>query len=284
MASPLELAQIVALLRGTERPWSHYSETIEEHGSALPALEEEHGLLAGELADAELQTVTSWAAAGTVPVTVLDPGYPENLRRVHDRPPLIFIAGDYRPPHSRSVAVVGSRDATTEGLEAARALSAHLSATGFTVVSGLARGIDAAAHGEALNAGAPTVAVIGTGIARVYPAEHGPLQAEVARAGAVLSQFWPQEPPSRTSFPLRNAVMSGVSLGTAIVEASHTSGARIQARRALLHGRPVFVRRRLLDQEWARQLAARPGAYVYEDPAEVTVAIDRLTSEGPLIG
>ena len=179
MASPLELAQIVALLRASERPWSHYSETIEEHGSALPALEE-RGLLAAGLAEAELRTVASWADGGTPPVTVLDPGYPENLRAVHDRPPLMFIAGDYASVHSRSVAVVGSREATREGVEAARALSAHLSATGFTVVSGLARGIDAAAHGEALRAGAPTVAVIGTGIARVYPAEHAQLQAEVA--------------------------------------------------------------------------------------------------------
>ena len=284
MTAPLELARIVALLRATKRPWSHYSDAIEEHGSALAMLEEEHGLLAGELADAELATVERWARAGTLPLTVLDPGYPENLRAVHDRPPVVFIAGQYTAAHTRAVAVIGSRDASPEGVAAARALSAHLGATGFTVVSGLARGIDAAAHRQALAAGRPTVAVIGTGIEHVYPPEHGELQREIVRAGAVLSQFWPDAPPTRTSFPLRNAVMSGLSLGTAIVEASHTSGARIQARRALLHGRPVFIRRRLLEQPWARELGARPGAYVYDDPADVTSVVDRLTAPDALTG
>ena len=282
MATQLEIAQLVALLRATDRPWSHYSEAIEQDGSALPSLEAEHGLLAGELADAERATVEAWDQAGTLPLTVLDPDYPDNLRAVHDRPPLIFVAGAYEPGDGRSVAVVGSRDASAAGIDAARTLSAHLIESGFTVVSGLARGIDAAAHSQALTQAGRTVAVVGTGIGQVYPPEHSELQRAITDAGAVISQFWPDAPPSRGGFPMRNAVMSGLSLGTAIVEASETSGTRIQARRALLHGRPVFIRRPLLEQPWARALAERPGTYVYEDPDEITGTIERLTSTGPL--
>jgi DNA processing protein len=282
MATQLEIAQLVALLRATDRPWSHYSEAIERDGSAMPSLETEHGLLAAELAEAERATVEAWQGAGTLPLTVLDAEYPDNLRAVHDRPPLIFVAGIYEPEDGLSVAVVGSRDASPDGVEAARALSAHLTDAGYTVVSGLARGIDAAAHAEALRRQGRTVAVIGTGIGRVYPPEHADLQREIAENGAVVSQFWPDAPPSRGGFPMRNAVMSGMSLGTAIVEASESSGTRIQARRALLHGRPVVIRRQLLTQSWARALAERPGTYVYEAPADVTDAIARLTSSDPL--
>ena len=213
-----------------------------------------------------------------MPVTVLDPEYPDNLRAVHDRPPLIFVAGGYEARDGRSVAVVGSREASAEGLGEARALSAHLTRAGYTVISGLARGIDAAAHRQALELSGRTIAVIGTGIARAYPLEHAELQTAIAHAGAVISQFWPDAAASRASFPMRNAVMSGLALGTAIVEATETSGTRIQARRALLHGRPVFIRRPLLVQTWARELATRPGTYPYEDPAEITDALDRLTS------
>jgi DNA processing protein len=283
MGSTLETARLIALLRATKRPWSHYSEAIEEQGSALAPLEEEQGLLAGELAEAELSILERWAQRGYSALTVLDPGYPDNLRAVHDRPPLIFIAGTYQQPRDwRSIAVVGSRDATPEGLDAARALASHLSRSSYTVVSGLARGIDAAAHRETLSRGGRTVAVIGTGLDRCYPPEHAALQAEIAGSGAVISQFWPESGPTRASFPMRNAVMSGLSLGTVIVEATRTSGSRIQARRALLHGRPVFVRRQLLSQPWARELAKRPGAHVYETPHEVTDAIERLTSSDPL--
>jgi DNA processing protein len=283
MGSTLETARLIALLRATSRPWSHYSEAIEEHGSALPTLEEAQGLLAGELAEAELPTLESWAQRGYAALTVLDPGYPDNLRAVHDRPPLIFIAGAYQQARDwRSIAVVGSRDATPEGLDAARALARHLTASDYTVVSGLARGIDAAAHREALSGGGRTVAVIGTGLDRCYPPEHAALQDEVAVNGAVISQFWPDSGPSRASFPMRNAVMSGLALGTVLVEATKTSGSRIQARRALLHGRPVFIRQRLLSQPWARELAERPGAHIYETPDEVTDAIERLTSSDPL--
>jgi DNA processing protein len=109
------------------------------------------------------------------------------------------------------------------------------------------------------------------------------LQRRIAQTGAVISQFWPDAPPSKRSFPMRNAVMSGLSLASVVVEASERSGSRMQARLALEHGRPVFLPSRLLDQEWARQLAGRPGANVFQTPEEITAAVERLTSSGALV-
>ena len=284
MSSVQETAAIVALLRAAGRPWHEYSEAIEQQASALAVLEQEHGLLAPELMARELDEATAWHAAGAQPVTVLDDDYPENLRGVHDRPPLVFVAGSYLASDARAVAVIGSRVAGEPGRRAAGVLAEHLVGAGYTVVSGLARGIDHAAHTRALAAGGRTIAVIGTGLRHSYPPEHAELQRRIAAAGAVVSQFWPDSPPTRHSFPLRNAVMSGLSQATVIVEATHTSGARIQARRALAHGRPVFLRRTLLEQAWARELAARPGTYVVTSPGEITEALSRLAATGALTG
>ncbi len=153
----------------------------------------------------------------------------------------------------------------------------------FTVISGLAAGIDTAAHRAALQAGGRTIAVIGTGLGRAYPPQNADLQREIASTGAVVSQFWPDAGPSRQSFPLRNSVMSGLTLATVIVEAAATSGARVQARLALAHGRPVFLADSLLSQVWARELADRPGTHVFCAPTEITDAIDRLTGPGALV-
>jgi DNA processing protein len=157
-------------------------------------------------------------------------------------------------------------------------MAEHLVAGGYTVVSGLARGIDHAAHTTALAAGGRTVAVIGTGIRRCYPPEHADLQRHVAAVGAVVSQFLPDRGPTRDSFPMRNAVMSGLALATVIVEAGRASGARVQARCALAHGRPVFLRRELTAQQWAGELAGRPGVHLISTPRDVTRTVERLTA------
>jgi DNA processing protein len=217
-------------------------------------------------------------------LTVLDDGYPENLRTVHDRPPLVFIAGVLAPRDARSIAVVGARSATADGVNLAAEIAEHLVSSGFTVASGLARGIDTAAHTAALARGGRTVAVIGTGLRRAYPPENAELQRQIAREGAVISQFWPDAPPSRRSFPMRNAVMSGLSLASVVVEASEKSGSRMQARLALEHGRPVFLPRTLVAQAaWAQELAQRPGAHTFARPDEITSAVERLTMT-PLTG
>jgi DNA processing protein len=222
--------------------------------------------------------IARWEADGMRTLTLLDPDYPGNLRAVHDRPPLVFVRGALSAGDTQSVAVIGSRRASRRGLQAAARIAEHLVGSGYAVVSGLAAGIDTAAHRAALACGGRTVAVIGTGLARCYPPQNTPLQQRIARDGAVVSRFWPEDPPTRRSFPLRNAVMSGLSLATVVVEAGMTSGARLQARLALAHGRPVFLLESLLEQRWARELAERPATHVISSPEEIVSGIERLTS------
>jgi DNA processing protein len=288
-----ETAALVALLRSGRRPWQTYAESVEDAGSALAVLEREQTGTGGQgnlfpespepLVQAAGAEIAAWEAAGMRLLTVLDPDYPDNLRAVHDRPPLIFVAGGLQPRDARSIAVVGARRASQEGADRASAIAEHLVEHGYTVVSGLAAGIDTAAHSAALARAGRTVAVIGTGLRRSYPPENAELQQRIAAQFAVVSQFWPDTPPSRRSFPMRNAVMSGMTLATVVVEASQTSGSRMQARLALAHGRPVFLPRSLLSQAWARELSARPGTHVISSPTEITAAVERLTSAGALV-
>ena len=293
MAEP-ETVALVALLRIGRRPWPVYAELLESGDSA-------HDLLAHELTDADhgqstlvptndpeqllnaaAADIAAWEATPIRLVTVLDDGYPANLRAVHDRPPLLFVAGPTGRDDDRALAVVGSRTPSAAGLERAHAVASHLADQGYTVISGLAAGIDTAAHSTALAKNARTIAVLGTGLYHSYPRANAGLQQAISTRGAVVSQFWPDTGPSRTSFPMRNAVMSGLALGTVIVEASHRSGARVQARQALAHGRPVLIAKQLLDQDWARALAARPGTKPFGTPTEITDAIGQLTEPGVL--
>jgi len=285
-----ESAALVALLRNGRRPWQLYANLVEEAGSAIAVLERECGEQASLFGDPMREQIAraaaeieAWSAEGMRLLTVLDPGFPENLRGVHDRPPLVFAAGRLEPGDARSVAVVGARMASARGLGAARSIAEQLVARGFTVVSGLAAGIDTAAHTSALACGGRTVGVIGTGLTRSYPPENAALQRRIAGEGAVISQFWPDAPPSRRSFPMRNAVMSGLTLATVVVEASHTSGSRMQARLALAHGRPVFLVATLLEHDWAREFSRRPGTHVVARAEEITAIVERLTSTGELV-
>jgi DNA processing protein len=292
MPDRTEAAALIALLRGRGRPWAEYAALVEEAGSAVAVLESQHDeqpapLFGAEPPAAQLEDIAAeidaWEAAGMRFCTVLDPGYPDNLRAVHDRPPFVFMTGTLAPGDDRAIAVVGARRASPRGLRLAGEIAEHLTGRGYTVVSGLAAGIDRAAHTATLARGGRTLAVIGTGLRRSYPPEHAELQRRIAAECAVISQFWPDAPPSRRSFPMRNAVMSGVSLATVVVEASMTSGSRIQARLALEHGRPVFLTESLLEHDWAREFATRPGARVISSPEEVTTFIERLTSPGALV-
>ena len=205
--------------------------------------------------------IAAGAEVGARLLTVLDRDYPSNLRAIAKPPPFLFVRGELRGEDARSVAVVGTRRASAEGLDRARWLARALVGERVTVVSGLARGIDTAAHSAALEAGGRTVAVIGTGILRTYPAENRALAERIVERGAIVSQFWPDAAPARYSFPLRNEVMSGISQGTAVIEAGEGSGAKMQAGLALEQGRRVFLASALLAAEpWARDYLARRGA------------------------
>jgi DNA processing protein len=211
-------------------------------------------------------------------VTVLDDDFPPTLRLVPNPPPFLFLRGAMTDADLRSVAVVGTRNASDAGVQRAGRMARELVSKGVTVVSGLARGIDTAAHTAALAAGGRTIAVIGTGINRYYPAENRALTDEIATTGhgAVVSQFWPDSTGATWTFPRRNITMSGIAQGTVVIEASSTSGAKMQARVALEHGKKVFLIKSLTEQqEWARTYVEKRGAIQVED---VTAIADALAA------
>ena len=225
--------------------------------------------------DAELEAATAVAARL---VTVMDEDYPANLRMIPNLPPFLFFIGDIREEDARSVAVVGTRKPSETGVDRAARMSRLLAERGVTVISGLARGIDTAAHRAALAAGARTIAVFGTGITQRYPAENRELAEEIASSGALVSQFWPTRPPGKDTFPRRNVVTSGISQGTVVIEASSTSGAKMQARLAIEHGKKVFLVQSLVtSQPWASDYVQRRGAIEVADVDEV---ITRLAAPG----
>jgi DNA processing protein len=174
-------------------------------------------------------------------LTQEDEAYPPLLREIYDPPIVLYVRGAIEPRDRNSIAVVGSRQTTPYGGEVARRLGYQLAYTGVTVVSGGARGIDTAAHQGALAAGGRTVAVLGTGLDIVFPPENRELFERIARSGAVTTQFPFGRPADKQSFPIRNRIVAGMTLGTVVVEANITSGAMITAQFAVDHGRQVFA-------------------------------------------
>lgn len=289
-----ERAAVLALLARRHVPWNRLAGEIEEEGSALALLERLESHASDQLFAVDDGKVTldqleghveAWEHEGINLVTVLDPAYPVNLRMTHDRPPALFVRGQLVDRDERSVAVVGTRTATGAGIDQAKAIARALVEAEYVVASGLAAGIDTAAHTGALEAEGRTIAVIGTGLREAFPKANAALQERLGRESAVISQFWPGQGPRKWTFPQRNAVMSGLARATVVVEASHTSGARMQARLAVEHGRPVFLLRSLLEHKWAQQFEGRPGVYVVDEGSEVVEHLERLyDSQLSLIG
>jgi DNA processing protein len=214
--------------------------------------------------------------AGARLVTVLDDDYPANLRVIYNLPPFLFYRGRLERDDARSVAVVGTRDASDDGIDSARRMASLLAQHDVIVLSGLARGIDTAAHEETLAQGGRTIAVLGTGILRCYPKENSELAERIVQSGALVSQFWPSQPPTTYNFPRRNVVTSGMSQGTVVIEASETSGAKMQARLALEHGKRVFLVSRLVtSQPWAQKYVEKRGAIEIRSVEDV---LERLRS------
>jgi len=174
-------------------------------------------------------------------LTLADTAYPAALRTIPDPPSPLYVRGALRDEDRTAVAIVGSRRASAYGLAVAEWLGRELASCGVTVVSGLARGIDAAAHRGALQGGGRTIAVMGCGVDVIYPPEHRRLMAEIIEAGAVVSEFPPGTPPLRHQFPRRNRLISGLTLGVVVVEGREQSGAVITADHALDQGREVFA-------------------------------------------
>jgi len=284
-----EKGALLALLRASPKGWSRVAEQVEECGSALEVLGSmgagqqrlfsEPETQQAQIEEAE-RLVSSWEKEGMHFATLLDVDYPPQLLTIHQRPPFVMWRGSQRADDARGVAIVGTRNASPAGVERAKGLAADLAERGITVVSGLAAGIDTAAHTGALEAGGRTVAVIGTGLRRSYPAQNAALQQRIGEEGMILSQFLPDAPPSKQSFPMRNAVMSGYASATVVIEAAWKSGARMQARLALEHGRTVFLMRSLLEHDWAREYASRPGATVVDSAEDVVRLLKAAESSG----
>ena len=266
-----EVVDLLALCRVPDVSWSFLAREAQRPGgladllagrSSEQSTDARDTLRSLDTASGDLSKNRSWIsktledleAAGAHVTTVLDDDYPVNLRLIYNLPPFLTYRGTLRDDDALSVAVVGTRDATADGIKRATKMARALTQAGVTVLSGLARGIDTAAHEATLEAGGRTIAVMGTGIRRVYPEENRGLAERIADNGALVSQFWPDGPPTTYSFPRRNVVMSGMGQGTVVVEASATSGAKMQARIALEHGKRVFLLPSLVkEREWARR-------------------------------
>lgn len=170
-----------------------------------------------------------------------DDAYPQRLKEIEQPPPVLYVRGDYLPEDLFAVAIVGTRRVTSYGRQITEELSSFLAANGITVISGLARGVDAIAHQTAVKAGGRTIGVLGSGVDRIYPPEHRALAEKMIEHGAVISDYAPGTPPDATNFPPRNRIISALSLAVVVIEAGETSGALITAEFAAEQGREVFA-------------------------------------------
>lgn len=262
------------------------------HGASKAALTEVVGAAAAGAMkvpradqDQQLAATVAWleGGAGRHVVPLDDPRYPPSLLQTPDPPLLLFVQGDPAFLSAPAVAVVGSRNPSAQGLDNAREFAAAFGRAGLLVVSGLALGIDGAAHEGALSAGAPTLAVVGTGLDRVYPAQHHDLAHRIAARGALVSEFVPGTPPLATNFPQRNRIIAGLALGTLVVEAALRSGSLITARLAAEYGREVFAVPGSIRAAQARGCHAliRDGAKLVELPADVLEELRPRGTAGP---
>ena len=209
--------------------------------TGVPAESAEGRALKAAAVDAAARALESGAALGAAALPLGDPRYPPLLACIPDPPPALWIRGDCSCLSAPAVAVIGSRAATTYALQVGRRLAAELANRGIVVVSGLARGTDSAAHEGCLSAGGATVAVIGSGLDRIYPREHEALAEKISSKGLVISELGPGAKPLPAHFPLRNRIISGISLAIVVVEASEKSGSLITAACALRQGRDVMA-------------------------------------------
>lgn len=215
-------------------------------------------------------------------VPFLDDAYPANLLTIYDPPPCLYVKGELRREDSRAVAVVGSRFASSYGKMVTERISRDIARQGITIVSGMARGIDTSAHRGALSVKRRTIAVLGCGVDVTYPLENIKLKDEIASCGAVLSEFPMSTGPAGCNFPRRNRIISGMSLGVVVVEASHRSGSLITARLALEQGRDVFAVPGSIDSPRSRgtHQLIKEGAKLVEDAQDI---IAELMPDAPIL-
>jgi DNA processing protein len=207
-----------------------------------------------------------------------DEDYPKNLRNIPDPPLVLYVRGGLKPEDALAIGMVGTRQASFYGKKQARRIAAGLAGCGFTVVSGMARGIDTECHEGALEAGGRTIAVLGTGLGVIYPPENADLYMRIAEKGAVVSEFPMARQAAEGTFPRRNRIISGLSLGVVVVEAGTKSGALITARHAGEQNREVFAVPGMVDSPGSAGCHAliRDGAHLVGGPADVIEALGPL--------
>lgn len=283
-ADMISRARILQLARTSGKPWKHLASALDSfHRSSQDAdwqslpeslrwdelsdtiLWDEPGLF-GDPVNIDVSTTAEelekYAELGVRMILRTEAAFPTQLVAVKPALPFIFVSGKLKVDDRSSVAVIGSREASQEGLRAASQLAQEVTALGLTVTSGLAAGIDTAALTSALESQGRAVAVIGTGINRFFPRENKDLQERIAAEGLVISQFLPESSPTKTSFPMRNAVMSAYSTASLVVEAGERSGARLQAGIAFKQGRQVLLYKPIMERElWARQMVEKGQAH-----------------------
>jgi DNA processing protein len=260
--SELETLALIALLQRDKSRWSDIRIDLEKRSASLILARDTPVELMGdgfqESIDAAGSALRDWEADGIGVASIYSDDYPTQLRSVHDYPPLLFWRGRFDAADENSVAVVGTRNPSKGAQRFIREVIPLIAEDGHPVVSGLARGVDSAAMKASLEVGNRTIGIVGTGIRGTYPPENRDLQEQVAVEHLLLSQFWPDAPPTKVSFPMRNHVMSAFGSMTLIVEAGENSGTRIQARAATRHARPVIITRAVYEStNWAKDLVAK---------------------------
>ena len=236
---PIRARKLLSVFKTPERVLSaEVGELVNQAGMSANVAKNIRGFSLWKIAD---KCVADLEKHDIKAVCLNDPLYPEMLRETMDAPVVVYMKGDLQPQDKFAVAVVGSRKMTYYGASTAEQISGELASMGLTVVSGMARGIDSQAHKGALKAGGRTIAVLGSGLDKPYPPENNMLMQKISESGCAISEFPPGTPPDRENFPRRNRLISGLSLGVLVIEATLESGALITARYATDYGRDVFA-------------------------------------------
>ena len=278
MAEVNQVAAALALAQLDSDPRAKLARAARDRGSVTAVLDEREYLQGGLFGDAPpteglidhyTEMLTGLEERGIGALAISSANFPPQVAQLMSPPLFLFYRGTLDVDDYDGVAIIGSRQVSEEALSTARSWASEISRLGSVVISGLAAGIDRQAHMGALREGRRTVAILGTGIDRVYPKENARLQEEIANSHLVVSQFLPDAPPTRTSFPMRNAVMAAWARATLVIDADEGSGAALQARLASEQGRRLYLHNRMRLQPWANRFVDAGKADFVTSPEQV---------------
>jgi DNA processing protein len=270
---PLSIARLIKAFGSPDKALQASREKIRQAGLTRRAAE---NIASSSIANEQiLKDIKTLHDIGAHVITRWDPNYPENLQEIYDPPALLFVRGEFNARDVNAVAVVGTRNPTHYGVEITQTITRDLVRAGITIVSGLARGIDTAAHWAALNDGGRTIGVLGCGIDVCYPRENKDLVDQIAQNGAVISEFRPGVSPLATNFYRRNRIVSGLSRGTLVVEAAPRSGSLITAAHAIDQNREVFALPGSVfnKRSWGPHHLLKEGAALVESAEDIMSAL-----------